>query len=426
MSRPLDRRSLLQKSAAGATAATIAAPMLNLNASAKRQDGGTLRVYWHPGHAYETYEEVIATFEEDNPGWTVNFELYQWPDLRTKVLADFAAGNPPDLLEEPGGWAQEFALAGYLQPLDDYIAADGEAMGFPDDWQPGTLERHVVDGSTYGIQLHLTCTLLFYNRAMLADAGFDEAPTNWEEFLEVAQATANGNVFGFAPNQSVGYAWSWLLQNEVSYYDPETNTVPMDTADAHAALQFQTDLIHEHNVAPVPIASADYEGPQRLFSANRAAMILTGPWDILPILEGSPDLDWGIAQALTKKVQATPAAGTSMLIPRGAAAPDLAWDLMKRFTQLDVELAATAEANMAMPRISWAEHPDVQANEPIAPFGEGLSYAEDVGAQLRLTGEAGAIEELFRTAYERAIYRGDPAEHVLGDFVEESNAILAG
>ena len=90
-------------------------------------------------------------------------------------------------------------------------------------------------------------------------------------------------------------------------------------------------------------------------------MILTGPWDIKPILEGSPDLDWGIAQALTSNFQATSAAGTSMIIPRDASNPELAWELMKRLTTLEVELATTQEANMTMPRKSWAVHPDLLA-----------------------------------------------------------------
>lgn len=31
----------------------------------------TLRVYWNPGHAYQTYKDVIAKFETDHPGWKV-------------------------------------------------------------------------------------------------------------------------------------------------------------------------------------------------------------------------------------------------------------------------------------------------------------------------------------------------------------------
>ena len=217
MSTHINRRQLVQAGAVGAGAIALGSSAIR---SAAAQEGGTLRVYWNAGHNYEPYQGVIDQFETDNPGWEVNLELFQWPDLRTKLLADFAAGNPPDLCEEPGGWAQEFGLAGTLLSLDDYIAVDGAEMGFPDDWQEVTIDRHIVDGVTYGLQLHLTCNLLFYNRAMLSEAGFSDPPATWDEFLEVAKATAKGPVFGFAPNQDSGYSWPWFLQNGARYLRP--------------------------------------------------------------------------------------------------------------------------------------------------------------------------------------------------------------
>ena len=62
----------------------------------------TLTVYWNAGHAWEQYQAVIDQFEADNPGWTVQWERFQWPDMRTKLIADFSVGNTPDLTAEPG------------------------------------------------------------------------------------------------------------------------------------------------------------------------------------------------------------------------------------------------------------------------------------------------------------------------------------
>jgi multiple sugar transport system substrate-binding protein len=421
--RSLTRRDVLRTGALGVGAAALGAGLRRAPAAA--QQGGKLRIYWNAGHNYTPYQKVIEEFKKDHPGWDVSMELYQWPDMRTKILADFAAGNPPDLSEEPGGWVQEFALAGNLKSLKDYIAADGEKMGFPNDWLPYPVERNTVNGEVYGVQLHLTCVLLFYNQNMFDKAGITKAPTTWEEFLDVAKETTQGSTFGFAPNQNSDYSWPWNLQNGVTYYDPEKNVVPMDNDAAYEALQYQADLIHKYKVAPVPIASADYEGPQKLFSAKRAAMILTGPWDIKPIQDGSPDVKWSLAQDLTRKIQSTISAGTSMMIPKDAKNPDLAWDLMKRFTALDVELAVTKEASQTMPRKSWAEQAEVKSNELIAPFAQGLTYAVDWGAKLRVTGHWGEINDLYDKAYQEIIYQNQPASKSLKDFVDKANKILA-
>ena len=78
----------------------------------------TLTVYWNAGHSYKAYAEAIKGFESANPGWTVRWEKFQWPDMRTKLIADFSVKNPPDLSAEPNGWVQEFAVQGLLRPLD--------------------------------------------------------------------------------------------------------------------------------------------------------------------------------------------------------------------------------------------------------------------------------------------------------------------
>lgn len=426
MTRSITRRSFVRATAGTIGGAALAGKLAAPAVIRAADNGGKIRAYWNAGHAYDTYKQVIDQFKKDHPGWDVSLELYQWPDLRTKLLADFAAGNPPDLVEEPGGWAQEFGLAGYLQPLDPFIAKSGAEMGFPEDWQPYTVERQQVDGKTYGVQLHLTCNLLFYNTKMLSDAGISKPPATWDEFLAAAKATSKGGVFGYAPNQDTGYMWTWFLQNGVKYYDPATKQLGFDNPDAFAALQFVADMIHKDKVAPVPVTSADYEGPQKLFSAKRAAMILTGPWDIKPILSGTPDLEWGIAQALTGKVKATYAAGTSLLIPKDAKQADLAWDLITRLTKLDVEIAATKEANMTMPRKSWASAPEIQKLERIAPFGEGLGYAQDVNAQIRLTGKFGQIDPLLQKAIQDVIYKSTPASEALKDLNDKGNKILNG
>ncbi|TJW30686.1 MAG: sugar ABC transporter substrate-binding protein, partial [Mesorhizobium sp.] len=70
-------------------------------ATATTAHAETLTLYWNAGHAYQAYSDVIKKFETDHPGWSVRWEKFQWPDMRTKLVADFAAKNSPDLAAEP-------------------------------------------------------------------------------------------------------------------------------------------------------------------------------------------------------------------------------------------------------------------------------------------------------------------------------------
>ena len=386
--------------------------------------GETFTVYWNAGHAYSAYQKVIDEFERAH-SVTVNFQKYQWPDLRTRLLSDFAAGTVPDVVEEPGGWVQEFAVSGDVRSLQSYVDRDGASMRFPADWQPATVSRNTYRKQVYGVQLHLTCMLLLYNKEMFRAAKV-EAPTTWEDFLAAAKKLTSGTVHGVALNQDPGYGWPWLLQNGVRYYDPSAKRLLVPNQAAVEALQFQADLVHKHKVSPVPTPGTDYSGPQKLLSANRAAMIITGPWDLLPIAQTSPDLELGLAPALRHRRQATVQAGTSVFVPAKATNPDLSWDFIKRITALEVERTATKEAGMLMPRRSWTEQPEVQGDERYKAFAEGFPYAVDTGADIRLTGKNGETDELFKTLYQDVVMRNVPATDAVETFLTAGQKVLGG
>ncbi|AQZ65461.1 N-Acetyl-D-glucosamine ABC transport system, sugar-binding protein [[Actinomadura] parvosata subsp. kistnae] len=420
MSSHPSRRDLFRL--AGAAAAV---PILSSCAGAPATQAtapGTFTVYWNAGHDYQAYRTVIAEFEQANRV-KVNLQKYQWPDLRTRLLADFAAGTVPDLVEEPGGWVQEFAVSGNARSLQDFVDRDGQAMGFPSDWQPVTVERNSYQGKVYGVQLHLTCNTLFYNKGMLAAAGV-EPPTTWEEFLDAARKLTKDGVYGVALNQDFTYMWPWLVQAGVTPYDLQTKAVMEPRADAVAALQFQADLVHKHKVAPVPTAGTDYSGPQKLFSAKRAAMILTGPWDLDPIRKTSPDIELGVAPPLKNRTAATQAAGVSMFVPAKAARPELSWDFIKRVTTLQVEQAATKETGMLMPRKSWAELPEVQSDPITKVFADALPTAQDSSQQVRLTGQLGKWEEQLKVMYQQVLIQNQPAAEAMESFVKAAEGFL--
>lgn len=421
--RAVSRRRLLGLAGGAAGTAALSACGIGAPKDDVGGNGGTFTVYWNAGHDYPAYQKVIDAFEKAH-GVTVRKQLYQWDDLRTRLLADFSAGSVPDLVEEPGGWSQEFALSGDALPLTKFVRRDGDQMGFPKDWQHQSVVHDEHRGHPYGVQLHLTCTLLFYNRKMLDRAGVDP-PRTWEEVVSAAKELTGGGVHGIALNQDQSYAWPWLLQNGVREYDPDSGDFLTPRHAAVEALQFQKDLVHRYQVSPVPVPSTDYSGPQKLLSANRTAMILTGPWDLVPIKQTSPDLDFGIAQVPRRKRQSTTLAGTSVFIPAKARRPELSWDFIKRITALDVELAATREDGMMMPRLTWAHDPSVVGDPVSRAFAEGLGYAEDPHTGVYLTGHYGEITtDLFKTLYQSVVMRNQSVDHAYDQYTAAVRRLL--
>lgn len=420
LSIPKTRRSVLKMGGALAASALALPTILTACGTGSSADK-TLQVYWSTGHMYKTYASVTQKFEQDHPGWKVNVEPYQWTDMRTKILAGFAAHSTPDLLEVQRDWVQEFALDNNLLSLEPYLKVDGKKIDYPGDWQAYEVNHNQINNVTYGIQMHLTCPLILYNKDLFDKAGITQLPTTWDNFLSIAQELTGNNVYGFAADSTV---WPWLLQNNVAYYDPVKHVVPMTTPDTYQTLQFITDLIHKYKVSPSPASLTDTTNSEQLFSAQRVAMFYGGSEDIAPILTGNPNLNWGIGQALTAKSQKTTTNGTSLVIPKNAKNAEMAWELFQDYISLETEIAVTEEGSITMPRKSWAASPQIKADSRIAPFAKGLAYAEPETITLDLTGQSGAVESLFTTALGDIIYSQHSVSAAMQQFVTAANKLV--
>lgn len=415
---PTPRAGWTRRGVFGSAAALGAGALAACGGNAPSDSGGgsgdkTFTLYWNAGHGYAAYTKLIKKFESDH-GITVNWQKFQWPDLQTKLAADMQSGQVADLVEDDGsGWPLSYAATGDAYPLDEFIAADGEKIGYPNDWQANALRNSRYQGKTYGIPLHLTCNLLFYNKTMFAAAGIEAPPSTWDEFLAAARKLTKGDQYGVALNSDPGYLSPWMLQNGVRYWDPATRKVMTPVPKAIEAMRFQHDLIYRYKVSPAPSATADYEGPEKLFVAKRAAMMLSGPWDFAPIKKTAPDLDYGLALPLKRDVRATNFAGSGVFIPAKAKHKDLAWDLIKRLTALDVENAVTRETGVTMPRKSWAKQSWVQDDKQVGAVARALAYGTSWPNGIDATGKAPQLDDTLRSAYQSTIVKnGDPAAAV--------------
>lgn len=427
MSTPrLSRRNLLRLGIGATTLGAVGtgagcAPVTPNSGSAAKK---AFTIYWNAGHAYDTYQAVIDQFGKDHD-LVVNWQKFQWPDLATKLIADFRSGNVPDLVEENGpGTSIQYGVAGSLLTLGDRAKADS-AMKYPDDYNDIAVTSREYNGKTWAIPLHLTANgLIFYNKQLLQAAGFSQPPTTWEEFSAMTKATTKGQVSGTALNSDPGYAAPFYQQQGVAFSDAAKQLFMTPDASASKALQYMQDLIFTEKVSPAPVASTDYSGPQKLFSAKRAASFVSGPWDIAPVRQGSPDIDLGIGLPLKGSVRADALSGSGLMIPAKAKNPDLSWELLTRLTSLEVELKATKEAGMSMPRKSWAQDPSVAGDAIFKTIAKSLTLAAAQDPALAAAGKSSQVNDLWQTAYQQIAIQHKPVDQTLADFRSQAKAAL--
>ena len=92
----LDRRRLLQRVGGAAALATLGRTGFTIGASA--QDAVTITMWGNHPEWRDPMLEILAAFEEANPGITVEFTGIPGPDYPAKLQTAVAGGAPSDVL----------------------------------------------------------------------------------------------------------------------------------------------------------------------------------------------------------------------------------------------------------------------------------------------------------------------------------------
>ena len=398
------------------------------DAAGKAEEGGAgdFVVYWNTNHNYDTYQRIINDFVAEKE-LDLDFQVYLWPDMRKKLLINFSAGEPVDLIEVPGNWIAEFGANGQVRDITAKI------NGWPEksDFLEGTWAETSVGDSIYGVKIHHTAMALFYNKELMEGAGLnpESPPATFGEFknaLVKIKKTYGDSVVGFIFDSDAGY-FANFLQSGKNPYLIRDNKIAINNPEAAATMTFLRDIISE-DLVQIPEPGANYQASRRLFLEGKVAMMISGPWDIANLANNAPDIDYGIA--LIPSLEGTEprggVVGTGLTISIDSHKEDLSWELIQRLTSLEAEVAATQETGMLMPRKSWATDPRIQNVRGVQEFKPVLATAVpfDIDAAVMGLTELRGDGDLFVKLYQQLLYTDIPAGKILEDFETAGNSSI--
>ena len=243
----------------------------------------------------QAMDKLIENFEAANPDITVKHTTFPYADYQTRVVAAKVAGQGPDVVQLFYGWLDNFVSGELIQPLDPAVFPHA---AIESDFFPIVSAMKRGD-DYYGLPTAVRSLALFYNKALFAEAGIANPPSNLEELLAAAEATTKrdgaGNITSAGITMDMAgqdhHWWREVLirQNGGVPYDAEGNVAYNDAAGA-AALKFYTDLQTEQKVGLVGFMD---EG-QAAFRAGLAAMTIDGTFR-LGAFESNP-FEWGVVE----------------------------------------------------------------------------------------------------------------------------------
>lgn len=136
------------------------------------------------GYSNDEVGEMTAAFEAANPNIKVETEFVAYEALHDKIVTDQVGHSGIyDTVLMDTIWPAEFAHAGIVRDLTDQLPADFKSGVFTSAFAGGEYQGHF-----YGVPWLNDTEFLYYNKAMLAKAGFTAPPTTWDELVTQARA----------------------------------------------------------------------------------------------------------------------------------------------------------------------------------------------------------------------------------------------
>lgn len=251
----------------------------------------TFRHFWVGKHD-KPVERIISSrikqFEETHPHIKIDFEgLDQTIHREQKLKSEMVTGRPPDIFSLFGGGEIEpYVEADRLMDLTDFLKAQDLYGRFQD------LSLWTFHGKVYGVPFEGNAEPLFYNKELFAKLRISP-PQTLDDLLSVIPALKNNGIIPFA----LGNQQEWPAAIYVHYLmDREAGTGKItsilegkdsfNNANYVKAMQFFDHMV-KMGAFPKDANQLSSEEAVSLFTHGKAAMYLSGNWDITLFQEGS-------------------------------------------------------------------------------------------------------------------------------------------
>ncbi|MBX3532595.1 MAG: sugar ABC transporter substrate-binding protein [Rhizobiaceae bacterium] len=276
------RRSLLSMALAGAVAGLAGLPQ------AHAQDT-TVRMWTFLNPAGQSprdlaLAQIIANYEQANPGTKVVVEPQAWDQMTPKFLAAHNSGAAPDVIWVVTDFLGDAIKSGSLADLSQYFIKDWTPEQVAD--RAGPYWDLTADGDKqYSLFTSRNYISIMYRKDLLAEAGIDPASiTTWDGFVEAAkkltvkdasgQVTRYGFAHGFSENQADPPLMIPYALGKGAELFQEDGKANFTTPEAVEGLTFQTDLIKKHGVMAESAVTWTVDDVYEQFASDRAAMIM--------------------------------------------------------------------------------------------------------------------------------------------------------
>ncbi len=241
----------------------------------------------------EAFKDVKDGFESANPGVTLEIQyappVQQYVD---KFMLNLATDQNTDMIYLSAPVYTEALKADMMLDLSDLEIWDKKSPDILNLFEEPT-------GEKYGFEIDAWIGGIIYNKTIFADNNV-EIPTTWDEFVAAMETISATGIIAYADQKlSVQTLSFGLFMSDVIATTPDFDK-QINTGDATFTEGYLTPLTSWHEDAVMTDLTGSIQlslsGEQILdmFATEQLAMFGGGPWDLAPIREKNPDIDFGM------------------------------------------------------------------------------------------------------------------------------------
>ena len=281
-----------------------------------------------------------------------------------------AGGDVPDVSLIGTTWMGEFATLGGLDPTPESID--------PAQFFEGAWNTTVVDGVSYGVPWYVETRLVYYRTDLAEEGGFNQAPANWDELTQLAQAMVDGGAeYGISLQPGGIGAWQtfmpffWQAGGEIVDAD---NNFTLDSEACVEAMTFYDsffeDGLAQPTVSDVPVEASSPTAP--------SASFISGPWMIGLVTDAGADPEtWTVAHQPTETAGTSFVGGSNLAVFEQSDNKDAGLGVRRVLVSRPEVQVMWYETVSDLPAVQAAwDDPALAEDELLAAFGEQLEDAK--------------------------------------------------
>lgn len=329
----------------------------------------------------EWFKGVVEQWNAENPNIHVTFESTPWDNAHNKLVTQASSNTMPDITLTHFSWLPEFTEAGWLVPMDDYIA-DWENYDKLNAFTKNILMDYDMKqayGANYGIPSGIMTFAMFVRTDWLEEVGMtlDDLST-WEGVFEAAYRMTDPekNRYGWSfrgARAGAGTVLSYALGETGGKLYSEDGVCLMNTDEMKIPMEKFSNLYFD-GVAPADSVNWGYTEMVQGFTSGLTGILSQtvevvktceetmeeGTWTTVPFPESSDGNVYGAADSYYYAITSC------------CEHPDAAWEFIEYITSPEI-CASYCETNYYIPIYNEVSGEAFEEGGALAAFLESMS-----------------------------------------------------